>query len=95
MFAMGIGAMQGVVRASPLLAQQQDFAGIANLGSTDVLAVRLWLDKRVQPPTKSNVVARFDRGVGGTFFDLTQLQVGGAGGQHSSGCCGCCWTDGM
>jgi hypothetical protein len=46
-FAMGIGAMQGVVRASPVLARRDDFAAISELATTDVLAVRLWLDKRV------------------------------------------------
>jgi hypothetical protein len=41
-----------------------------------VLAVRLWLDRKVQLRTASNVVAGFDEGVGGTLFQLDDLQVG-------------------
>ena len=46
-----------------------------NLGTVDVAAVRLWLDRKVQASTPSNVMARFDEGVGATFFDLNALQV--------------------
>lgn len=48
---------------------------MSNLDTVDVAAVRLWLDRRVQPRTASNVMARFDEGVGATFFDLNALQV--------------------
>ena len=41
----------------------------------DVMAVRLWLDRRIYMPTPSNVAVNFDDGVGATFFDLTVLQV--------------------
>ena len=53
---------------------------MSNLGTVDVAAVRLWLDKRVRPDTPSNVMAGFDAGVGATFFDLNALQV------HTSWC---------
>jgi hypothetical protein len=42
---------------------------------SDVLAVRLWLDQKLQLRSPSNVVAGFDEGVGGTFFQLDSLQV--------------------
>ena len=48
---------------------------MSNLSTVDVAAVRLWLDKRVQPETSSNVMAGFDEAVGATFFDLNTLQV--------------------
>lgn len=53
----------------------QALADIRNLSTVDVAAVRLWLDRRVQPKTPSNVMAGFDQGVGATFFDLNALQV--------------------
>lgn len=53
----------------------QELARVRNLSTVDVAAVRLWLDKRVQPETASNVMAGFDPGVGATFFDLNTLQV--------------------
>ena len=39
------------------------------------MAVRLWLDRRVDVKNPSNVAVGFDEGVGATFFDLTVLQV--------------------
>jgi hypothetical protein len=42
---------------------------------SDVLAVRLWLDQKLRLRSPSNVVAGFDEGVGGTFFQLDSLQV--------------------
>lgn len=53
----------------------QGLAGIRNLSTVDAAAVRLWLDKRVQTKTPSNVMAGFDEGVGATFFELHTLQV--------------------
>lgn len=59
---------------SPLLAAQRELRGAAGLARSDVLAARIWLDRRVVPPTPSNVVAGFDHAIGGTFFDLNALQ---------------------
>ena len=53
----------------------QELSRVKNLGTVDVAAVRLWLDKRVQAGTASNVMARFDDNVGATFFDLNSLQA--------------------
>lgn len=60
---------------SPLLARHTEFASLHELTALDVMAVRLWLDKRVKMPTPSNVAVGFDDGVGATLFDLTVLQV--------------------
>ena len=57
------------------VAAPQELARVCNLSTVDVAAVRLWLEKRVQPETASNVMAGFDPGVGATFFDLNTLQV--------------------
>ncbi len=60
-FAVGIPAMQGIVRSSPALAETPEFAKLSNLGSIDCLAARLWLDKRVSMDTPSNVLVGFDK----------------------------------
>lgn len=73
-FAVGVKAMQGIVRSSPDLAACPELARVSNLSTVDVAAVRLWLDKLVQSDTPSNVMAGFDQGVGATFFDLNSLQ---------------------
>ncbi|KAA6416615.1 MAG: hypothetical protein FRX49_11820 [Trebouxia sp. A1-2] len=64
------GASQHLIAATA-----QELARVSNLSTVDVAAVRLWLDKLVQPDTPSNVMAGFDQGVGATFFDLNTLQV--------------------
>ena len=61
--------------ASPLLQGRGEFARLAGLSSIDVMAVRLWLDRRVPLETASNVAVGFDDGVGATFFCLNTLQV--------------------
>ena len=61
--------------ASPQLAAAPDLARTQNLAADDVMAVRLWLDRAVQPQTASNVVVGFDAGVGATVFDLSSLQA--------------------
>jgi hypothetical protein len=37
------------------------FSAFANLGSVDVLAARLWLDKKLHLETPSNILVGFDR----------------------------------
>ncbi|GIL44847.1 hypothetical protein Vafri_2307 [Volvox africanus] len=74
-FAVGVGAMQRIVAASAPLAASPFFAAFSNLATTDVAAVRLWLDRRLRPATPSNVLVRFDPGVGSTLFHLSELQV--------------------
>ena len=64
-----------IVQSSPLLAGRRELAQLAKLTTVDVMAVRLWLDRRIPMATPSNVAVNFDEGVGATFFDLTVLQV--------------------
>lgn len=45
-----------------------------DLSTIDVMAVRLWLDRRISLPYASNVLAGIDAGVGVTAFDLSVLQ---------------------
>lgn len=76
--AAGVPALQQLVQRSPLLGSAPDLAACMGLDCSDVLAVRLWLDRKVQLANPSNVVAGFDEGVGGTLFQLDSLQVRGA-----------------
>lgn len=74
--AAGVPALQQLVLSNQLLGSAQDLSASMGLDCSDVLAVRLWLDRKVQLRTPSNVVAGFDEGVGGTLFQLDELQVG-------------------
>jgi hypothetical protein len=78
--ATGVGAARAIVASSPELARCEELAGVKDVPSTDVIAVRLFLDKPVSLPNQSNVFAGFALGgdedakdVAGTFFDLCQL----------------------
>ena len=78
--ATGVGAARGIIASSPELRECPDLAGIKDVPSTDVVAVRLFLDKPVRLPNVSNVFAGFALGgddaavnVAGTFFDLYRL----------------------
>ena len=78
--ATGVGAARGIIASSPELRECPDLAGIKDVPSTDVVAVRLFLDKPVRLPNVSNVFAGFALGgddaavnVAGTFFDLCAL----------------------
>ena len=66
---------QRIVAFSPALAGRPEFATISNLGTVDVLATRLWLDRRVPLKNPSNVLAGFEPTTGATVFDLNALQV--------------------
>ena len=46
-FAIGIGGMQKLVTACPTLAAASEFRAVMNLKSLDVIATRLWLDRKV------------------------------------------------
>ena len=67
-------ALQGVARSSPSLATLDVFRRLNNFDGVSVMAVRLWLDLRVKMKNSSNVLGGIDAGVGGTFFDLNELQ---------------------
>lgn len=73
--AVGMQAMQGIIRSSEHLGTIPEFARMNNLGAVDVCAVRLWLDKPTNTPYWSNAAWGFDEGVGMTFFDLKRLHA--------------------
>lgn len=64
--AVGVTAAQAIARSSPWLCERPEFRALQHLTTSDVLAARLWLDRRVPLMTPSNVVAGFDAGE----FDL-------------------------
>ncbi|KAK9788284.1 hypothetical protein WJX73_005739 [Symbiochloris irregularis] len=72
-FATGINGLKKIVAGSPVLSQREEFRRVGDLGSLDVLAVKIWLDRKVYIERASNAVSGFDEGVGWTFFDLTAL----------------------
>lgn len=73
-FAVGITGMQKIVSNSEALRQYPAFCNLMNLGAIDVLATRLWFDRRVKIPLSSNACFGFDAKTGWTFFDLNALQ---------------------
>lgn len=72
-FAVGITGMQKIVMGSPALQAYPDFCKLMNLGAVDVLATRLWFDRKVAIPRPSNACFGFDASTGWTFFDLNAL----------------------
>jgi len=73
-FAVGVSGMQKIVTGSPALRQFSEFCNLMNLGAIDVLATRLWFDRKVSVPLPSNACFGFDPTTGWTFFDLNALQ---------------------
>ena len=67
--------MQKIVANSPALAARSEFCNIMNLQATDVIATRLWFDRRVNTKFSANVLGGFEENCGGTFFNLNELQV--------------------
>ncbi|KAI8467660.1 MAG: hypothetical protein J3K34DRAFT_523548 [Monoraphidium minutum] len=72
--AAGVTAMQRLVAASPVLAAADDLRAVSALRCADVMAARVWLDRKLPLQFKSNVLSGFDAGSGATLFDLTALQ---------------------
>lgn len=72
-FSVGITGLQRLVANSSILKTREEFLNVANLGAIDVLAVRLWLDRKVKIPKPSNACFGFDGTTGWTFFDLNSL----------------------
>ncbi|HEY9812786.1 MAG TPA: FAD-dependent oxidoreductase [Candidatus Sericytochromatia bacterium] len=72
-FAVGVSGMQKIVSNSPSLQSRKEFRDIMNLGAIDVLATRLWFDRKVSIPRPSNACFGFDTTTGWTFFDLNAL----------------------
>jgi hypothetical protein len=74
--AAGVGAAQALVASSPLLASASDLRALSEVRRADVLAARVWLDRKLPMPYASNVVSGLDERAGATLFDLSALQVG-------------------
>lgn len=72
-FAVGITGMKKIVSSSPNLQSRQEFRNLSNLGAIDVLATRLWFDRKIHIPLPSNACFGFDTTTGWTFFDLNAL----------------------
>jgi uncharacterized protein with NAD-binding domain and iron-sulfur cluster len=72
-FAVGITGMKKIVAGSRTLQSRKEFQNIMNLGAVDVLATRLWFDRKIAIPRASNACFGFDATTGWTFFDLNAL----------------------
>lgn len=72
-FAVGVTGMQKIVSTSTTLRQFPEFCNLANLSAIDVVATRLWFDRKVTVPLPSNACFGFDQTTGWTFFDLNAL----------------------
>lgn len=72
-FAVGISGMQKILSGSPTLQKRPEFRNINNLSAVDVLATRLWFDRKIDVPLPSNACFGFDNTTGWTFFDLNAL----------------------
>jgi uncharacterized protein with NAD-binding domain and iron-sulfur cluster len=72
-FSVGITGMKKIVASSPALRQRQEFRNLQNLGAIDVLATRIWLDRKVPIPNPSNACFGFHPTTGWTFFNLNAL----------------------
>jgi len=72
-FAVGVTGMQKIVSQSSTLRQFPEFCNLMNLNAIDVLATRLWFDRKVNVPLPSNACFGFDNTTGWTFFDLNAL----------------------
>ncbi|MBF2000782.1 MAG: FAD-dependent oxidoreductase [Synechococcales cyanobacterium M58_A2018_015] len=71
--AVGVTGMQKIVSSSPELHRRPEFCNLMNLGAVDVVATRLWFDRKVSVPLPSNACFGFDATTGWTFFDLNAL----------------------
>lgn len=72
-FAVGVSGMQKIVGSSASLLSRKEFQNISNLGAVDVLATRLWFDRKIVIPRPSNACFGFNATTGWTFFDLNAL----------------------
>ena len=72
-FAVGISGLKKIVEQSAGLRARPEFSNIRNLGAIDVLAARLWLDRKIDIPLPSNACFGFHPTTGWTFFDLNAI----------------------
>jgi uncharacterized protein with NAD-binding domain and iron-sulfur cluster len=72
--AVSVSGIKKIVESSTTLSNYERFRNLANLKGIDVLATRLWFDRRIDVPLPSNACFGFDPTTGWTFFDLNALQ---------------------
>ncbi|MCX7592869.1 MAG: FAD-dependent oxidoreductase [Fischerella sp.] len=72
-FAVGVTGIKKIVSSSACLQSREEFRNLFNLGAIDVLATRLWFDRKISIPRPSNACFGFDANTGWTFFDLNAL----------------------
>ena len=65
--------MKKIAESSSTLNNYAQFRNLANLKGIDVLATRLWFDRKINIPLPSNACFGFDATTGWTFFDLNDL----------------------
>lgn len=73
-FAVGITGMKKLITNCSALGTRPEFRNIMNLKGLDVIATRIWLDQTLPTRFPANVLAGFEPGVGGTYFNLSELQ---------------------
>jgi uncharacterized protein with NAD-binding domain and iron-sulfur cluster len=71
--AVSVSGIKKIVSNSSSLQNYPDFLNLMNLGGIDVVATRLWFDRKVNIPLPSNACFGFDPTTGWTFFDLNNL----------------------
>ncbi|WP_315791397.1 hydroxysqualene dehydroxylase [Fischerella sp. JS2] len=72
-FAVGVTGIKKIVSSSSSLQTRTEFRNLNNLVAIDVLATRLWFDRKITIPRPSNACFGFDQTTGWTFFDLNAL----------------------
>jgi uncharacterized protein with NAD-binding domain and iron-sulfur cluster len=72
-FAVSVSGMKKIVLNSTNLRNYREFRDLNNLGAIDVLATRLWCDRKIGIRHPSNACFGFDPTTGWTFFDLNAL----------------------
>lgn len=72
-FSVGISGLQNVVRKSKTLAARQEFRNVTNLSAIDVMAVRLYFDRKIRIEFDCNACFGFDETTGWTYFNLNAI----------------------
>ncbi len=70
---VSVTGMKKIVENSSTLNNYAQFRNLSNLRGIDVLATRLWFDRKINIPLPSNACFGFDPTTGWTFFDLNDL----------------------
>ena len=70
---VSVTGMKKIAASSSSLNNYAQFRNLSNLKGIDVLATRLWFDRKIDIPLPSNACFGFDATTGWTFFDLNDL----------------------